>query len=112
MTGPRRGRGEGRSLSVRRNASSTDSPPSLRSRALSKIGCISAEVHMEGDRPGRARLRRRTVLGVAAGGAAAAALPAAIAAVSTGASAGDVGTAAAIPLDNQMTTDQQWSDFL
>src|SRR6266498_1049982 len=68
---------------------------------------------MEGEGLGASGVSRRTVLGVAAGGAAAAALPAAIAAVSSsaGAAAGDPGIAA-VPLDNQMTTDTQWSDFL
>jgi alpha-L-fucosidase 2 len=68
---------------------------------------------MEGDALGASGVSRRTVLGVAAGGAAAVALPAAIAAVSSsaGAAAGDP-SIAAVPLDNQMTTDAQWSDFL
>src|SRR5215218_5878792 len=71
---------------------------------------------MEGDGLGASGVSRRTVLGVAAGGVAATALPAAIAAVSTSAgadvSAGEPGITAAVPLDNQMTSDAQWSDFL
>jgi hypothetical protein len=68
---------------------------------------------MDSDFGGR-RISRRTVLGIAAGGVAATALPgigapptAAVAAVPAGALA-----AATVPLDNRMTTDAQWADFL
>jgi len=61
------------------------------------------EVGMDG--LGGARVPRRTVLGVAVGGAAAAAVPLALATASAA-------TAATVPLDNRMTTDAQWADFL
>jgi len=65
------------------------------------------------------QVSRRTLLGAAIGGVAAAALPTATTAASVAAPAetpiqpaGDGGIAAAVPLDNRMTTDAQWADFL
>src|SRR6266508_5015028 len=66
---------------------------------------------MDSDRLDGSQVSRRMFLGIAAGGVAATALPTAAAAAATSA-AGGPGIAAAVPLDNRMTTDAQWAAFL
>ena len=72
---------------------------------------------MDGGGLSRSPVSRRALLGGVVGGMAASALPvtAASASVSAPAVAQDAGAsviAAAVPLDNRMTTDAQWADFL
>jgi hypothetical protein len=76
------------------------------------------EVRMNGDGHDGSPVSRRTFLGAAVGGVAAVTLPTAALAAPTSraapaAPAGPGASAAAgVPLDNRMTTDAQWSDFL